>query len=192
MYNFEPGVSDNSFRNVSGFPQYTWNTLWNRRRWMKCYVEDNINPEAEWTLELVTVASLCDVATWVHLLFFPLLFSFYPFLARSWTNLKTYNSGIGNNKEDHWMSTGCPTEVALQVFAHKLGMGRPSLVAPESSASPSSDPSSEPKADSEKRPLDVLDEDVDDEKQHWNDAFFPSSHSSSVSVARQNIPSTLL
>ncbi|THU78334.1 hypothetical protein K435DRAFT_876738 [Dendrothele bispora CBS 962.96] len=79
------------------------------------------------------------------------------------------------------MSTGCPTEVALQVFAHKLGMGRPSLVAPESSASPSSDPSSEPKADSEKRPLDVLDEDVDDEKQHWNDAFFPSSHSSNTS-----------
>ncbi|THU82747.1 sodium transport ATPase [Dendrothele bispora CBS 962.96] len=98
--------------------------------------------------ELATVASLCNVAT------------------------------IGKNKEDRWTSTGDPTEVALQVFAHKLGMDRPSLVAPESSASPSSDPSSEPNADSEKRPLDVIDEDVDDEKQYWDDASFPSSRSS--------------
>uniref|UniRef100_A0A0W0G514 P-type Na(+) transporter n=1 Tax=Moniliophthora roreri TaxID=221103 RepID=A0A0W0G514_MONRR len=48
--------------------------------------------------ELVTVASLCNVAT------------------------------IGQGKDDQWTSTGDPTEVALQVFAHKLGMGRPSLV----------------------------------------------------------------
>ncbi|KAL0570051.1 hypothetical protein V5O48_011906 [Marasmius crinis-equi] len=50
--------------------------------------------------ELVTVASLCNVAT------------------------------IAKDKENDslWTSTGDPTEVALQVFAHKLRMGRPSLV----------------------------------------------------------------
>ncbi|KAL0059604.1 hypothetical protein AAF712_013655 [Marasmius tenuissimus] len=58
--------------------------------------------------ELTTVASLCNVAT------------------------------ITKDKENDslWTSTGDPTEVALQVFAHKLAMGRPSLVldAPPSSS----------------------------------------------------------
>ncbi|KAJ7581060.1 hypothetical protein C8J56DRAFT_1101672 [Mycena floridula] len=53
--------------------------------------------------ELVLVASLCNMAT------------------------------IGQNKEKRWVSTGDPTEVALCVFAHKLGMGRTTLV---SSAQP--------------------------------------------------------
>ncbi|KAK7018658.1 hypothetical protein VNI00_018344 [Paramarasmius palmivorus] len=59
--------------------------------------------------ELVTVASLCNVAT------------------------------ISKGQEDQWTSTGDPTEVALQVFAHKLGMGRPSLVDVSSSTDPLSD-----------------------------------------------------
>ncbi|THV00758.1 potassium/sodium eff [Dendrothele bispora CBS 962.96] len=80
--------------------------------------------------ELVTVASLCNIAT------------------------------IGKNKEDRWTSTGDPTEVALQVFAHKLGMGKPSLVTPGSSSS-SSDLSSESKVveDPEiKKQLETIDE----------------------------------
>ncbi|KAK7443736.1 hypothetical protein VKT23_015518 [Stygiomarasmius scandens] len=78
--------------------------------------------------ELVTVASLCNVAT------------------------------IGKNK-DRWTSTGDPTEVALQVFAHKLDMGRPSLVTPGSSSS-SSNLSSESKVveDPEKNQLETIDE----------------------------------
>ncbi|KAG7096419.1 hypothetical protein E1B28_003858 [Marasmius oreades] len=50
--------------------------------------------------ELVTVASLCNVAS------------------------------ITKDKENDnvWTSTGDPTEVALQVFAHKLQMGRPYLI----------------------------------------------------------------
>ncbi|KAF8639443.1 hypothetical protein AX16_010298 [Volvariella volvacea WC 439] len=34
---------------------------------------------------------------------------------------------IRRNLKGDWKSTGDPTEVALQVFAHKLGLGRPSL-----------------------------------------------------------------
>lgn len=35
---------------------------------------------------------------------------------------------IHKNLKGEWKSTGDPTEVALQVFATKLGLGRPSLV----------------------------------------------------------------
>ncbi|KAF5346132.1 hypothetical protein D9758_009933 [Tetrapyrgos nigripes] len=48
--------------------------------------------------ELVMVASMCNVAS------------------------------IAKNKDNRWTSTGDSTEVALQVFAHKMGMGKPSLV----------------------------------------------------------------
>ncbi|THU96386.1 hypothetical protein K435DRAFT_858602 [Dendrothele bispora CBS 962.96] len=132
---------------------------------------------AEGLKELVTGASLCDVATCY---FFRHCSHSIPFLARSWGHMKTYYSRFGENKEDLRTSTGDPTEVALRVFFHKLGMGRPLLVAPGSPASSPFDPSSEPQADWEKQPLDsdVIAEDVDDEKQCWDDAFFPSSHSS--------------
>ncbi|KAG8935760.1 hypothetical protein FRC02_006569 [Tulasnella sp. 418] len=60
-----------------------------------------VSPEAvaedEPLRELVVCASLCNVAT------------------------------ISKNKEGRWTSTGDPTEVALQVFAHKLHLGRPAL-----------------------------------------------------------------
>ncbi|KAJ8487856.1 hypothetical protein ONZ45_g14181 [Pleurotus djamor] len=42
---------------------------------------------------------------------------------------------IHKNLKGEWKSTGDPTEVALQVFATKLGLGRPSLVTPESKPS---------------------------------------------------------
>ncbi|KAI0312395.1 calcium-transporting ATPase 3 [Amylostereum chailletii] len=51
--------------------------------------------------EFVLCASLCNIAT------------------------------IGKNKEQKWVSTGDPTEVALQVFASKVGHGRPTLTATE-------------------------------------------------------------
>ncbi|KAF9498331.1 calcium-transporting ATPase 3 [Pleurotus eryngii] len=60
--------------------------------------------------QVVRVASLCNVAT------------------------------IHKNLKDEWKSTGDPTEVALQVFATKLAMGRSSLVTKESKAPESAPP----------------------------------------------------
>lgn len=54
--------------------------------------------------QAIRVASLCNVAT------------------------------IQKNDEGKWVSTGDPTEVALQVFATKLGMGRTSLTPDEDEA----------------------------------------------------------
>ncbi|KAK7443243.1 hypothetical protein VKT23_015840 [Stygiomarasmius scandens] len=92
--------------------------------------------------ELVLVASLCNVAT------------------------------IGKNKEDRWTSTGDPTEVALQVFAHKVGMGRPSLVTPGSSSSSGDDSGVEKiTEDSEKKHLQAIDEDDEsDEKKQQSES----------------------
>ncbi|KAF5353799.1 hypothetical protein D9758_010589 [Tetrapyrgos nigripes] len=79
--------------------------------------------------ELVTVASLCNVAT------------------------------IGKNKENRWTGTGDPTELALQVFAHKLGMGKPSLVIPGSSGpAEGTIADSEFLSDPEKKKLEAIDE----------------------------------
>ncbi|ORX89631.1 potassium/sodium eff [Basidiobolus meristosporus CBS 931.73] len=36
-------------------------------------------------------------------------------------------SGIRKNQSDEWIASGNPTEVALQVFAHKFAMGKPDL-----------------------------------------------------------------
>jgi magnesium-transporting ATPase (P-type) len=54
--------------------------------------------------QAIRVASLCNVAT------------------------------IQQNEAGTWVSTGDPTEVALQVFATKLGMGRPTLTPDEDEA----------------------------------------------------------
>lgn len=54
--------------------------------------------------QAIRVASLCNVAT------------------------------IQQNDTGSWVSTGDPTEVALQVFATKLGMGRPTLTPDEDEA----------------------------------------------------------
>ncbi|KAI7907078.1 uncharacterized protein BX663DRAFT_447072 [Cokeromyces recurvatus] len=37
------------------------------------------------------------------------------------------NNNIEDTESDDWIASGAPTEVALQVFAHKFGMGKPSL-----------------------------------------------------------------
>ncbi|EIE75310.1 hypothetical protein G6F46_005383 [Rhizopus delemar] len=58
------------------------------------------------TLNLVRCAALCNVSS-------------------------IYRKQAGSEKEseeDDWISSGAPTEVALQVFAHKFNMGKPELV----------------------------------------------------------------
>ena len=40
-------------------------------------------------------------------------------------------ASISQNASGAWKSTGDPTEVALQVLAHKMGLGRPTLVQPQ-------------------------------------------------------------
>lgn len=42
-------------------------------------------------------------------------------------NLNSLSSSVRRNLKGQWKSTGDPTEVALQVFATKLGLGRPDL-----------------------------------------------------------------
>ncbi|KAI8338542.1 hypothetical protein BC941DRAFT_451724 [Chlamydoabsidia padenii] len=44
-------------------------------------------------------------------------------------NEKTNKNQLGDDTDsDNWVPSGAPTEVALQVFAHKFGMGKPDLV----------------------------------------------------------------
>lgn len=66
--------------------------------------------------QAVRIASLCNVSTYAisSIRFIVFAYSLYS---------------VHKNLRGEWKSTGDPTEVALQVFATKLGLDQPSLVA---------------------------------------------------------------
>ncbi|KAI8375079.1 hypothetical protein EDC96DRAFT_562626 [Choanephora cucurbitarum] len=74
--------------------------------------KSNLSPEIA---NLVRCAALCNMS------------SIYPRNKHITDNEKNDSEAADETESDDWVSSGAPTEVALQVFAHKFGMGKPDL-----------------------------------------------------------------
>ncbi|KAI8377342.1 hypothetical protein BD560DRAFT_348924, partial [Blakeslea trispora] len=77
---------------------------------------DKANLSTEIT-NLVRCAALCNMS------------SIYPRNKQTKDEEKMNGDANEESESDDWISSGAPTEVALQVFAHKFGMGKPDLTA---------------------------------------------------------------